>query len=218
MRELEFLPKWYPTFRRRRRLLATQIWASVTIVAALGLLGISHHQRVYAQSQVNAGIVNQITQTRTQLVLLDEQLALKAQLSRQSAILAEVGLQVDFTRIIGDLDQLMGPDMFLIDFSAQTEEQTRSAPAVSANKSNQGNSASSFNKASAAKVDRNLKIKLVAVSPSDVDVANFLSGLTNKPCFDQVAMTYAKDRVQGGRLMREFELTFLINLNSPSTE
>lgn len=218
MRELEFLPGWYPTFRRRQRLVKTQAWATAVTVGAVLMIGLASHQRVSAQERVNAAIQQDLTQTRSQLKLLDEQLELKKQLDRQGEILSRIGLQVEFTRLIGELDALMGQEMFLIDLNIDTDETIRPAVPGGGNNPKARPGATSNNKPPAPKCDRKLKIKMVAISPTDVDVANFLAGLTNKPFFDQVAMTYAKDRIQQGRLMREFELTFLINLNSPSAE
>ena len=59
-------------------------------------------------------------------------------------------------------------------------------------------------------------MRLVGVAPSDVDLANFLTGLTGVPFFDNVAMTYSKDKAQEGHLLREFEVTFSLNLNRMS--
>ena len=37
MRELEFLPAWYPILRRKRRIIVIEAWLAVAIVAVLGL-------------------------------------------------------------------------------------------------------------------------------------------------------------------------------------
>jgi len=218
MREIEFLPTWYPTFRRRRGLVAAQTWATAAILAAIGLFGVAEHQKVMAEERAGSMLQHEIAQTKSELKLLDEQLVLKKQLDRQGEILSKVGLQIDFTRLLAELDVMMGGDMFLVEFAADTEEVLRSADNAAANNIKSRAGDKSANPALAKKCDRKLKVKLVAVAPNDVDVANFLAGLTNKAYLDQVAMTYAKDRIQQGRIMREFELTFLINLNTPSAE
>lgn len=218
MREIEFLPNWYPTFRRRRGLVVAQAWATAVILTAIGLFGVAEHQKVMAEERAGAVLQREIAQTKSELKLLDEQLVLKKQLDRQGEILSKVGLQIDFTRLLAELDVMMGGDMFLVEFVADTEEVVRTADNAGSNNTKSRAVDKSANSASAQKCDRKLKVKLVAVAPNDVDVANFLAGLTNKAYLDQVAMTYAKDRTQQGRIMREFELTFLINLNPPSAE
>jgi hypothetical protein len=59
-----------------------------------------------------------------------------------------------------------------------------------------------------------MKVKMIGVAPTDVDVMNFLTRLGDVPFFEQVYMTYAKDRPENGHVMREFEVTFCLNLNS----
>ena len=64
-------------------------------------------------------------------------------------------------------------------------------------------------------MDRRLKVKLVGVAPSDVDLANFLAGLTQVPFFEQVSIAYARDKVEAGHILREFEVSWSMGLNVP---
>lgn len=215
MRDIDFLPGWYPVLRRRRALVVTQAWATAVLMATICLFGVAAHHRVMAFEDNGRVIQRELVQTRSELKMLDEQLRLKKQLEQQGIVQSRVGLQVDVTRLLGELEHLMGPDMALLELAAETQE-TVQAPKVNNNRSTVVNK--SAKPETPAIVQRKLKLKLVGIAPSDVDVANFLAGLTNKPYFDQVAMTYAKDRVQEGRMTREFQLTFLINLDMPSAE
>jgi hypothetical protein len=61
-------------------------------------------------------------------------------------------------------------------------------------------------------------VRLLGVSPSDVDLANFLAGLTNVPFFQDVAMIRSHDKSDSGHIMREFEVTFGMSLNAPASE
>ena len=65
-------------------------------------------------------------------------------------------------------------------------------------------------------MDRRLKIRMQGVTPTDEDVANFLYGLTGKPFFDQVAVTYIREKFDSGHKFREFELTFSMQLSTPA--
>jgi hypothetical protein len=225
MREVEFLPAWYPAYRRRRALVVTQTWATAVLIGAIGLGGVAAHQRVMAYESESRQLREEMQRTHAELKLLGEQLDLQDALRQQQRILAEVGLQVDVTRLLAELEGRMGPDVALLEFAADTEETVRRAerPAPGVAQATTDNSSGragvkSANPSIESSVDRKLKIRLVGVAPSDVDVANLLAGLTNKPLFDQVAMNYARERVSAGRVMREFELSFLINLNTPSAE
>jgi hypothetical protein len=63
-------------------------------------------------------------------------------------------------------------------------------------------------------VERWLKVSLVGVAPNDLDLANFLTGLTNYPFFEQIQLLKADGVVDGGHAMREFEVTFSMSLNA----
>ena len=60
-----------------------------------------------------------------------------------------------------------------------------------------------------------MKVKIQGVTPTDVDLANFLGALSSVSYFENIAMTYARDKGENGHIMREFEVTFSMNLNAP---
>jgi hypothetical protein len=207
VRELEFLPAWYPVMRRRRKLATMQAWATAGIFGALAIWGVAGHHEVMARTWQADAVAEELRAVRGDLKMLDEQLRLKQQLEQQEAILRKLGLQVDATRLLGELSVIMGEQLFLLELAADTEETIRAVGA-----------SEDPNAPVAEHTDRKLKIKLVGIAPSDVEVANFLAGLTAKPYFDQVAMTYARDRISDARIMREFEVTFVINLSGSKAE
>lgn len=214
MREVEFLPAWYPVLRRRRALAATQSYATATLMLGLLLWGAVARQHLGQKQATAAMTTEELQQVRGELKMLDEQLVLKRQLEQQEAILRRLGLQVDATRLIGELDELMAAEMFVLELTVDTEETTR-APTITATQLTRG---AIPPPPAQETVDRKLKVRLVGVAPSDVDVANFLAGLSARTHFDQVAMTYARDRASDGRLMREFEVTFFVDLNVRTAE
>jgi hypothetical protein len=65
-------------------------------------------------------------------------------------------------------------------------------------------------------VDRRMNVRLRGVAPTDVDLAEFLKRLNEVPYFENVAGFNAKDRSENGHMMREYEITFAINLNAPA--
>jgi len=60
--------------------------------------------------------------------------------------------------------------------------------------------------------EEQIKIRVQGVCPTDVDLANFMTQLSAVPFFDAVNNTYARERAENNRVMREFELTFSVNL------
>ena len=67
------------------------------------------------------------------------------------------------------------------------------------------------------KPERKLKLKLHGVAPTDVDVGDFLARLTAKPLFSQVELAYSQERVENAHVMRDFAITFAMDLTGLST-
>ena len=77
MRELEFLPDWYPQMRRRRRLLALQVWGTLTLAAGLGLWLLLTTRNVAIAQQSLSALTGDLDHTQGQLKQLDELVALE---------------------------------------------------------------------------------------------------------------------------------------------
>lgn len=201
MREIEFLPSWYPRLAQRKRYLRLQAFACLLVVMGLGLwLILAQYNVRVARGTLNM-VDQQLQQSRSDLKTLDEQLALRNQLGVQQQIMARLGLPVEVSRMISQLDVIMPREMSLLDLNVETEELVRQA---------QGNESKNNGD---RPIDRRLRIKLLAVAPTDLDLANFLAGLNNVPFFEQASMTFSRDKIDSGHLMREFEVTFCMNLS-----
>jgi len=205
VRELEFLPSWYPQARRRQRWLRLQACTTLLLVLGLGLwLGLANRNISHAQAGLTA-VDAQLAQSQLELEQLQVQLKLKHQLEFQRQIVSRLGLQVEMSRMMNTLEQVMPKEMSLCELSFDTEESIKRAD---------GSPAGATSKDQAK--NRMLRVRMLAVAPSDVDLANFLAGLTNVPFFQDVAMTTSHDKSEGGHIMREFEVTFSMSLNPPS--
>jgi Tfp pilus assembly protein PilN len=201
--ELEFLPTWYPHARRRQRLLRLELVTAILLVMGLCLwMLLARHNVAMAWGNLSS-IDGQLAQSQLELDQLQVQLKLQAQLQVQQQIMSKLGLPVEMSRLIRTIGRVMPKEMSLQDITFDTVELE--------SKSAAGNGSV---KPGDAQRDRRLRAHLVGVAPSDVDLANFLAGLTNIPFFQDVTMTYAKDKSASGHLMREFEVTFTMNLNS----
>jgi hypothetical protein len=201
VRELEFLPSWYPQVRRRKRLAILLAWMTLTIAVGLATWMVLARQNVSTAEQTLQQVDTRLVESRSELKALDELLLLDTQLGQQQEVLARVGPHVDAARLIATLDEVMPPDMAVLDLSFETER-----PA-------QQTSVSSLAGARAVQQTtlappRRVRVKLIGVAPTDVDIAHFLTGLTAKPVFDSIAMTRSRERPASGHVMREFEVTF----------
>jgi Tfp pilus assembly protein PilN len=205
MRELEFLPDWYPQLRQRKRLVWLQTWMTLVIILGLSLWFGLARRNVLAAEQTLSSLGVQMDQTRNEQQQLNELLKLRKELQQREQIVAKLGFPVEMSRLLRTLDEVMPREMSIIEIHCNTEESVI-APT--------GAEAAQAVPPSQRPIDRRLKIRLVGVAPNDVDLANFLAGLTAHDFIENIALLRADGRAEGGHLMREFEVTFLISLNT----
>jgi len=206
MHDLEFLPEWYPQAQRRKRIVLLQGYMTLLLAAGLGAWLLLVHRNTQTAAGALANLETQISQTHREMHQLEEQMALKNQLLVQRQIIQKLGLPVEMSRLLYTLDQNLPRQMSLTNLSFDTQEQLKVAGTLAAARfATQGDN-----------IDRRLRVRLDGVAPTDNDVANFLTGLARVPYFDDVAMSYTRDRSDGGHVMREFEVTFSVNLNQPT--
>lgn len=206
MREVEFLPAWYPQIRRRRRLVVLQGWLSFVAVVGMGLWMTIAQRNLSAATSMLAQVDGDLTRSRTELKEVEELETLNKKLGEQAQILSKVGNHVEAARLLVTLDEVMPKTMTLLELSFLTEEQV---PLTLAD-------ARLTQQQKERTVERRLNVKVAGVAPTDVEVAEFLTRLTGKPYFEDVRMTRSKPRPDKGRLMREFEVYFSMDLNDPA--
>jgi Tfp pilus assembly protein PilN len=212
MRELEFLPAWYHQTRGHKRIVLIQTWTLVLLVVGLSTWTLLARRSIRAAEASLVTLSGRLEQTQTEQKVLEQHLSLKQQLESRRRLIASLGFPVETTRLLQTLDGLMPPEMSLLDFSCETVEQPRQTSGVlgaryivpPAGEQQSG---------ALRQMDRRLNVKLVGVAPSDLDLASFLAGLSGVPFFEQVAVTYARDKLDAGHILREFEVTFSIDLN-----
>ena len=89
MRELEFLPGWYPSLQRRKSAVAAQAWIALGGVLCMGAAAVAQRWQVHRQEQIVEFSSQQIAQSAKQLAKLDELQQQQQQMhSRQDAIAA----------------------------------------------------------------------------------------------------------------------------------
>ena len=210
MCELEFLPEWYPRIQRRKRLVVLSGWMTVIVAVAFLLWTLLAHHNVRVDEAMLSSLESQVVQNKTEQKQLDEQLAIKKQLEAQARIVATLGFPVEMSRLLRTLDAVMPKEMSLIDVSFDTVEQQVSAAVATGTAAAR---ATPGTDRPAADIDRKLKVRLIGVSPTDVDLANFLAGLTSLSFLQEVALVRSDFKSDSGHLMREFEVTFSMDLN-----
>ena len=204
MRELEFLPDWYPQTRRRRRLIVLQAWLTLVLVAGMGSWVVLKDRNNTQDERTLALQTAQLDQTYAQLAEVDKLDSLRRQLRRQEEIVSRIGFAVEACKAVNSLDDRMPRNMALTGVILEHEEKADPS-ALAANRSASGG-------ASDVPIERRLRVRVQGVCPTDVDLADFMTQLATVPFFEGINNTYARERAENNRLMREFELTFSVNL------
>ncbi len=205
MRELEFLPDWYPRLRKRKRQIALQGWISLLIVGALALWLSLINRNTLAAQQHLAKLNSDLSRAQLDLEKLQSLERMQEQLRIQDEVMAQIGLHVEMTRLINALEEAMSQDMSLLDLNMEVKEQEKRLTSLA-------QMVHTTTKPETL-LDRRLQVRLRGVAATDVEVANFLFNLTNNPLFETVTLNYARERRERNHLMREFEVSFAINLN-----
>jgi hypothetical protein len=210
VRELEFLPDWYPRVRKRKRMVALQTWVTITVMCGLGLWMLLVQRNVHAREVEVESLRTDLDKSETELARLEDLLQLQRQLGQQDQIFLKIGRPVETTKIITTLEQMMPTDMALLDLQVETEEP---------NRANTSNGYSNLSGGLAARAAREkeqespkLRFRMHGVAPTDTDLGEFLHKLTGRPFFKNVELLYSHERQDRGHVMREFELTFNMEL------
>jgi Tfp pilus assembly protein PilN len=205
MREVEFLPEWYPKVRKRKRMVALQAWSTLILIAGLGLWMILVQRNVRLRQHALGALQTDLFHSEEEINHLEEALKLQNQLSGKDQVLLKIGRSVEMTKLVSTLEQLMPADMALLDLNFDTEEAPHPGGTLAAR-------AAAEQKAT----DSKLHFRLHGVAPTDVDLAEFLAKMTGKAFFKQVELMYSHERVENGHVMREFEVSFALELSQGS--
>lgn len=200
VRELVFIPEWYTAVQRRKRLLKLQLWVTVVVALSLAAWSIVNAQSLEqglavldmkrAELQVSSNRVHERT----------VQQQLREQLQNQDRVESLLGLNVEASRLLQMLDQAMPKVVSLTNLSVDTIERVRPL--------------SLKDKGKSLPPDRRMHVSLRGAAPTTADIAAMYENLTNTGVCEDLRLNYARERVDSGHTVREFELQFSINLNT----
>lgn len=194
MREVEFLPSWYPALRWRKRAVWIQLGATVGVVLVLAGMTIARRIDERRQQGVAAVYAGRIKQYAPALARLDQLHAQQRELRQRERLAALTGLQLDPTRLLNLLEDAMPAKVALTDLSLQAVASQASSDA-----------------------QRRLSVRVVGVAPSDVEVVTLMTNLGKVKFFEEVAMDYTREHTAvtaTSQATREFALTFAVDLTA----
>ncbi|HZZ44632.1 MAG TPA: PilN domain-containing protein [Tepidisphaeraceae bacterium] len=205
MRELEFLPEWYPRLRKRKRMVGVQTWATGVLIIGLCLWGWLSGRNIRSASASLHLLQGEISQADNELQRLDEALGQKKELDAKNLIIRKLGNHVESTRVLVAIESAMPEEMALLDFSAEVKETARPMSGLAAASAAQNNQ---------PVADRRLEISVQGVGPTDATLARFMRNLGESGLFDRINLTLTQERVDNNRIMRQFGVTFGVDLNN----
>jgi Tfp pilus assembly protein PilN len=200
MREMEFLPAWYPQLRRQKRTVMLALWATLLVAGGFSFWIFLARQNIQRRQADRAVVALQLDQSRKDLRELNNQLSEKADLESKQRVVAKIGLHVEVARLLAKLDQIMPREMTLTEANFDTMEAVRPVDPSSTDHTQ--------------KVDRKLIVKLSGITPSDADWASVLAKLSSVPFFQDVRLVGAHEKVDSGHVMRQFEVSFVVDLGN----
>jgi hypothetical protein len=203
MHEVEFIPEWYPRLLRRRRIIIVQGWLTLLLVVALAMWLLLAQRNARAAEAAVTVLDIELAATDDALQKLNDLRELQRQWRQQDEIISRLGLHVETTRMLTMLSNIMPPEMAIQSLTMQVEERERPMTSLARARDVQNRRPST---------ERWMNVRMVGVVPTDIELANLLGRLDVVPFFDRVALTYSRDRVDRGHLMREFEVAFSVNL------
>jgi Tfp pilus assembly protein PilN len=205
MREMEFLPDWYRNVCRRRAWVIAQAWGTAGLVVVLLIWAcIAQFQAMRAQNEQKyvAAEVAKSQKDVDELRLLQLE---KATWSDRGEVIEKVGLSVESTRLLQTIADSAPSTITLTGFNLQTDERVdvpRSGAAARAMKDK------------TPTMDRKLKVRLTGFAPSDDAVWDLMTKLNQYPFFEDVQPKTTESDYEG-RVVKEFEINFTIDLNAP---
>ena len=204
MRELEFLPAWYPQLRKKRRIILIEAWLALVIVAALGLwLILSAHNVIAKESLLNVR-QKQLSQSNYELQKLAELESLKRQMSDQAKLMVHLGPNVPMGRLMETLEQALPKEMAMLDISVEFQKGMKALPGPVRG---------------VADADAQYTVVIHGVSPSDVELGNFMTRLAKTiPHWVGGGSLREMDVHQNGHLMQDFTFSFGIRLDDGESQ
>lgn len=202
MREIDFLPEWYPAVRRQRGVLRLQVFASAAIVViGVASLAFSYQQCAAAQQELDH-TNDRAAQAVKQVQQLDEMLSLQNQLVAKQQIVSELGLPVETTRVVSEFNECLPREVSFTEISMHTTETT--VDSISERAKQGGGKA----------VTRRLEMELKGIAPTESEVTALWSRLIQRPFCMDVRLVNSVERTSGDHCWRYFEITLAIPLDN----
>lgn len=210
-KNMSFLPEDYLEKRLARRTIV--ICVSLFAIVVLGVVGAyavtSRQGRDVRklQAQVN----HQFEEAARRLDQLQKLQKQKQEMIDKAKLASVLVARVPRSRILAELINHMPPQLSLLELDLKTKVlHDRPRPRTSLQRAKQKQS----DRQARGRIDMphtQVLLNLVGIAPTDVEVARFMTALSDHPLFDDVALQFSEQQHMDGRAMRKFRIQMVVN-------
>lgn len=204
--EINFVPDWYVSARRRRRNFGRQTAVLTALVLVLSVFVIQNWRERDALALYHGSLVERLQSTQGQITEVGKLLRARAELSRQLKIHRKLHQPVSYSQITGTLAHLMPQSVTLRSLEVRTEQVTVTAKAAAPAKGRNG-------ARPATQTYPVVTVEIEGIAPSDGEVANFIGALSSAGLFDNVKMIYARQGTHQNLIVRQFRIRLEVPLD-----
>ena len=204
MAEIDLLPDWYAKFVRRRARVRWQAAVTVGLLVAMGVILILRREHVAESRGELAHLVDRRRVTDVTLDRLGAEEARLAKLSGRAAVLSRVGLPLEVTRVLADVQRAMAATTTVVSLEATTESATPSATDVAVARKR------GLTPPGPTKL---LRFKLDGLAENSLDATRFYEALRDNALFrrDETTLQFKSDQFNG-KAVSSFTIVFVVDL------
>ena len=202
MNKVDFLPETIRAKHERRIRIVREGYLLLALIGCVALLGTVRHGWI---RQAEA----QLSQIKTRASNIRIQVEHRASLERMEAdlmvrrrIKEDIGSRANALDVMSELEYITPRTVVLKDIRLETIPVK--VPVTEANQ-NTAAGITGSNKAKRFAIEKRLRLTVTGLSPTDVDVANFIAQMSASPFFEDVNMGYTRNVEYRRHRAREFQ-------------
>ncbi len=211
-KNMSFLPEDYLDRRTARR--TNVICITLFVIVVGGLVGAYWFRYRTADAvrhrhqQINA----QFKEAADRLAQLEQLQARKQKMIHKAEVTSALVERVPRTTLLAELINHMPTQLSLLEFDLETEVvRNQSHPRTSLQRRRQQMKQNQQNDAEVELPETEMNIHLVGVAPTDVEVAQFMTALSQHELFTDLNLQYSEETTIEKQKMREFRIDMKVN-------